>query len=353
MNLPRIALDAFGSDNCPGPELDAAFAAAETGTHVLLVGDRELLEKPVNDRLAGRRLPLELVHASQRIGMSDSPGRAVRAKPDASMPVAFDLVRAGTADAVVSAGHSGAMLACGLFKFGRIKGVDRPAIVSSFPAVSGRCCMLDMGANVECRPLNFLQFAVMGAFFAKQHLRIERPRIGVLSNGSESSKGTELTRTAHEMLQAYRFQDVDYIGYVEGKDMFNNTADVVVTDGFTGNIALKVAEGTLHAFSSILRREVESSLTAKLGGLLMRPVFRAVKEHMDPDFQGGAALLGVRGNAFVCHGASSAQALLNAVRLAARTVHLDFAPRLQEELAQHEPLFAAARKPSSDTEAGA
>jgi glycerol-3-phosphate acyltransferase PlsX len=349
---PRIALDAFGGDDCPDPEIEAAVASARSGIQILLVGDQEILRSKLAKFGDASTLAIEIVHAPDKIVMSDSPGKAIRAKPAASMPTAFDLVKQGKADAVVSAGNSGAMLACGLFKFGRTKGVDRPAIVTTFPTVRGRCCLLDMGANIECRPLHFAQFAVMGALFARSYLPsfgdaaagITVPRVGVLSNGTEESKGTDLTRSAHSIFKEHRSDDFHYLGYVEGKDIFRGKVDVVVTDGFTGNIALKVAEGTVYAFTDLLRQSVHAgSVLSKLGALLLKPTFRALKLRVDPDVQGGAPLLGVRGTAVICHGAASAIALANGVKMAANLVALDYGPHLADALLRHEALFAGAR----------
>lgn len=242
-----IALDAFGSDNCPDVEVEAAVIAARGGHSIILVGDQPILERSLGRFDGVSRLPLRIHHASETIVMDDSPAKAVRGKPDASMPVCFDLVRRGEANAVISAGNSGAMLACGLFKFGRIKGVDRPAIVNNVPGPRSSCALLDMGANVECKPLNLVQFAVMGAAFATCTQGKARPRVGVLANGSEEGKGTDLTRAAHRLLREGPSAAFSYVGYVEGKDLFSAEVDVVITDGFTGNIALKVLEGTARA----------------------------------------------------------------------------------------------------------
>lgn len=346
MAAHRIALDAFGGDSCPDAEIEGAVIAAKAGTEVVLVGDEAILAPKLGSIRGASRLPIEIVHASDSISMSESPGRAVRSKPEASMPVCFELVRTGRAHAVVSAGNSGAMLACGLFKFGRIKGLDRPAILTTFPADGGPCCLLDMGANVDCRVLNFAQFAVLGACFVHGDVGHRRVRVGVLSNGSEDSKGTELTRAVHQLLRTHESPSFEYIGYVEGKDIFNRVADVVVTDGFTGNVALKVAEGTIEAFGRILKGAIGERLRAQLGAVMMRSAFDEVRRQLDPDSHGGAPLLGVKGIAVICHGGASAKAIANGIGAARRCVERDLTPRLSAWVSQNESLFQEARNAS-------
>ncbi|MCB9702723.1 MAG: phosphate acyltransferase PlsX [Myxococcales bacterium] len=346
-----MAIDAFGSDRCPEVEIEAAVLAARAGHRILLVGDEARLHRGLArfDNLSA--LPLEIRHAPAVITMEDSPGKAIRAKPDASMPTCFELVRRGEAAAVVSAGNSGAMLACGLFKFGRIKGVDRPAIVSSIPGPDGACVLLDMGANVECRPLNLVQFAVMGATFAAVTNGRSSPVVGILANGAEEGKGTELTRAAHRLLRDHPSPAFTYRGYVEGSDLFSGELDVVVTDGFTGNIALKAIEATARALIGIVRQEVEGRRLSQLGALLMRPSLSAIKRRMDPDNYGGAPLLGVDGIAIICHGGSTPRALVSAIDVAASYVDRDLTPGLREAVRAHRELFAAAKADAAKADA--
>ncbi|MCA9660062.1 MAG: phosphate acyltransferase PlsX [Myxococcales bacterium] len=340
-----IAIDAFGSDRSPEIEIEAAVLAARKGHRIILVGDQRRLERGLERHDDGRlsRLPLTLHHAPSIITMDDSPARSIRAKPDASMPVAFKLVKEGKAQAVVSAGNSGAMLACGLFKFGRIKGVDRPAIVSSIPGPKGSCVLLDMGANVDCRPLNIVQFAVMGATFAAVASGCSRPRVGILANGSEATKGTELTRAADRLLRAHPSQHFHYCGYVEGGDLFSGDLDVAVTDGFTGNIALKSMEATARALIQLVREEIGGRRLGKIGAALMVPALRSLKKRIDPDSYGGAPLLGVDGIAIICHGGSTAKAMVSAIDLATRYVDQGLTPGLHEAIRGHAELFAAAK----------
>ena len=338
----RIALDAFGTDTCPGPEVEGAVGAAREGVHVVLVGDEARLQPLLNSAGAGD-LPITIHHAPDRIAMDDSPSKAVRAKPDASMPKCFDLVKQGEADAVMSAGNSGAMLACGLFKYRRIKGVDRPALVSTLPTTSGVVTFLDVGANVECRPINLTQFALLGAVYARFKDGKVRPRVGLLSNGSEEGKGTDLTRATHRLLEEHPSEDFEYAGYAEGHDIFGGELDVIVTDGFTGNVALKTAEATGRLIGRWLRRAIDTGTRSKLGALLLRPAFTQLKTMLDPDTYGAAPLLGVSGIAFICHGSASGYAIANSLRWAARSVSEELLPQLADAIVRHKPLFEASK----------
>jgi len=340
---PRIALDAFGGDHCPGPEVEGAIQAARAGSSVILVGDRVKLEIELSRYPGWSSLPLSVHHATEVITMADSPARAVRGRPDASMPVCFDLVKSGEADAVVSAGNSGAMLACGLFKYRRIKGVERPALVTSLPTRHGWVDLLDVGANVDCRPINLVQFAVMGAVHATFKHGKARPRVGLLSNGTEAGKGTELTRAVHRLLTAAARPDFDYVGYVEARDMMSGEVDVVVTDGFTGNVALKIAEATGRLVGHWLRDAVRGGLRRTLGAALLRHAFHDLRARLDPDTYGSAPLLGVAGPAFICHGGASSHAIAIAIGQAGRSVTEALTPRLAEALDRHAALMSAAK----------
>ena len=343
----RIALDAFGGDDCPGPEIEGALEAARGGVHVVLVGDEHALTAALDAQPGWKNLPLSIRHAPDVITMEDTPSKAVRAKPEASMPVAFDLVKAGEADAVMSAGNSGAMLACGMFKYRRIKGVDRPALVTSFPTARGFVTFLDIGANVECRPINLVQFAVLGAVYAAFKHGRERPRVGVLSNGTESSKGTDLTREVDRILSEHESDDFVYGGYAEGSSMLAGEFDVVVCDGFTGNVALKVAEATGRMIGRWLKDAVTADARAKLGALILRPAFAELRQRLNPDAYGAAPLLGVGGVAFICHGSASAFAISTALRLSARSVEQSLIPQLAEAIERNRPLSEAAKAADS------
>lgn len=346
----RIALDAFGGDSCPRPEIDGALQAVRTGgVDVVLVGDEQKLKTALDERASDwTSLPIRVHHAPDVITMQDSPSKAVRGKPGASMPQCFELVKTGDADAVVSAGNSGAMLACGLFKYRRIKGVDRPALVTSTPTRNGKLtAFLDVGANVDCKPVNLVQFAVLGAVYAGFKHGRTRPKVGLLSNGSEDGKGTELTRLAHQLLREHGSEAFEYTGYAEGSDLMAGAVDVMVTDGFTGNIALKVMEATGRAIGGWLKDAIGGSARSKMGALLMKPALMELRSALDPDVYGAAPLLGVRGLAFICHGSASANAIAHSLEFAARSVSEKLAPQLEAAVAQHKPLFDAAKAAES------
>jgi glycerol-3-phosphate acyltransferase PlsX len=340
----RIALDAFGGDHCPKVEVQGAVAAARGGVHVVLVGDAKAIEAELASVPDRASLPIRIEHAPDRITMDDHPGRAIRSKPMASMPVCFDLVKKGEADAAMSAGNSGAMMACGLFKYRRLRGVDRPAIVTSLPNKTGFTTLLDVGANVDCRPVNFVQWAVMGAVFARFKHGRALPRVGVLSNGTEDGKGTDLTRSVHMLLSEHESPDFVYSGYVEGGSLFSGEIDVVVTDGFTGNVALKVAEATGRLLSGWLRGAVTSTTIGKLGALLLRPSLRELRDNMNPESYGAAPLLGVDGVAFICHGGATPFAITTALQLAVRSVNEALTPALAEALERNNQLVQRAKE---------
>jgi phosphate acyltransferase len=309
----RIAVDAMGGDHAPEAVVDGAVqAASEYGIHVILVGDRDLLHHLLQRRKAGD-LPVSVKHASEVVEMHESPSVAVRRKRDSSLRVAFDLVRSGEAVAAVSAGNSGAAMAVAMLVLRLLPGVERPAIAATLPTLGGTTVLLDVGANVDCKPVHLIQFALMGEVFAHHVLKIERPRVGVLSNGEEETKGTELTRAADEAL---RKSSLNYLGYVEGRDIFAGKADVVVCDGFTGNVVLKASEGLAQAFGSMLRTELTSGLLPKIGYLFSRGAFRRLRRRLDYAEVGGAPLLGVNGIGLISHGSSDAKAIKNAIRAA-------------------------------------
>jgi glycerol-3-phosphate acyltransferase PlsX len=309
----RIAVDAMGGDHAPDVVIDGAVAAARKyGTHVILVGDRDVLAEHL-DRHDVKGLPLSVHHASEQVEMDESPSVALRRKKDSSMRVALDLVKSGEASAAVSAGNSGAFMAIAMLVLRLLPGVERPAFATMMPSTHGPRIVLDVGANVDCQPHHLVQFAVMGEVFAHYMLDIERPKVGLLSNGEESSKGTELTRSAHEMLTKL---NMNYGGYVEGRDIFTGDVHVVVTDGFTGNVLLKASEGIAKAITGMLREEIQANLIRKLGYLLASGAFRGLRKRIDYREVGGAPLLGINGNAIICHGSSNATAIRNAIRVA-------------------------------------
>ncbi|HDN78974.1 MAG TPA: phosphate acyltransferase PlsX [Chloroflexi bacterium] len=319
----RIVLDAMGGDYAPPVAVEGAvMAAREFGIEVVLVGrEDEVRTELAKHDTSGLKLPI--VHASQVIEMQEHPAAAVKAKPDSSMVVGMKMLRRGEADAFVSAGNSGGVLAAALFHLGRIKGIKRPALSTIYPffdkekKAASYCFLIDVGANAECKPENLLQFALMGHVYAEKILGIENPRIGLLSNGEEETKGTVVVQEAHQLLKQ---SGLNFIGNVEGKDIPMGMADVVVTDGFTGNVVVKLSEGLAMALFSFLKVEIEKRPLATLGALLARPAFKAMAKVLDYREYGGGALLGVDGVVIIAHGRSDAIAIKNAIRVARKAV---------------------------------
>jgi glycerol-3-phosphate acyltransferase PlsX len=317
--VTRVAVDALGGDNAPGEVILGALDAAADGIGITLYG-------PAGLDTHG----LPLVETTEVIGMAEKPAEAVRAKPGSSLVSAVRAVADGDADAVVSAGNTGAMLAAGLLHLRRLSGVMRPAIAVPLPARRGPSVLLDAGANADARPEHLLQFAHMGAVFAEELLGVPNPQVRLLSIGEEDGKGNHLTIEAHRLLR----EDgrVNFKGNAESSDLLRGAADVVVTDGFTGNVALKLIEGTIKELLDALREEMTATATGKLGGLLIRPAARRLRTKLDPDTYGGAYLLGLRGLAVIAHGSSGRAAIANAIRLAARGVEHRVVDRLAERL---------------------
>ena len=323
MRAARVALDAHGSDDQPAPEIAGALAAiAEAQTFVILVGDKPRLEAEAKKLLGSKSIPGELsfVHAPDRITMEDAPSHA-RRKKDSSMVRAFDLVKSRQAEAVVTMGNSGAAMMLGTLVAGRLPGVIRPAIVNHFPTLDGgTAIMLDMGANVDCKPEWLAQFAMMGAIYARSVLGIAQPRVGLIANGTEDGKGNKAVRAAHEQMKTARFPDAKYVGLVEPHQVFEGSCDVLAVDGFSGNLVLKTIEGVVDAVFTLLKREITARPLAKVGALLAAPAFRAVKAKSDYDEYGAGVLLGVDGAAFIGHGRSNPKAIKNAIAFARRMV---------------------------------
>jgi len=280
---------------------------------LVLVGIEEEVRAEL-ELLKADRLPIGVVHASEMIEMHERPVDALRKKKDSSIGRTIGLVREGKADAAVSAGNTGAMVAASLLTLRTLRGIDRPAITVLMPnPVTGVTVLLDGGANAECKPMNLNQFGVMGSIYAEQVLGIERPRVGLLSMGEEESKGIPLTRESFALLEK---EPINFIGNVEGNDVFDGTADVVVCDGFTGNVLLKMSEALASTIGKLIRRESRRTLARMLGALLMRPAFRRLKKSVDAAEHGGAPLLGINGTVIICHGSSNAVAIRNAIRAA-------------------------------------
>jgi len=312
-----VAVDAMGGDNAPSVEVEGAVAAARRwGIPIVLVGDQARIESELAKH-ATDGLDIAIHHASEVVEMHDSASDAVRKKKDSSIRVAFNLVKTGVAHAVVSAGNSGATMAAGMFVLKRVRGIDRPAIATIVPNPKDQTLVLDVGGNVDCKPQHLAQFALMGDVYARHVLGKERPRVGLLSNGEEETKGNDLTRDAHLLLRDAPF---DYVGYVEGRDIYNGSVDVVVCDGFVGNVVLKVSEGLAEAIGTLLKREIGNRFFSKIGYLLASPAFKAFKKKVDYAEYGGAPLLGIDGTGMICHGGSNPRAIMNAIRMARESV---------------------------------
>jgi len=339
----------MGSDGAPRVEVDGVLAAvAASGLDVVLVGEEPRLRQVLGE--SGPGAPLERIqirHAPDTVGMDEAPAIAFRHKKASSLRVCFDLAKAGEVDAVVSAGNSGALMAGALIVLGRIGAVERPAIATTFPTKTGQCALLDMGANVDLRPSVLAQFAVLGSTYARLQHKKARPRVGILSNGTEEQKGTALTRDAFKLLSRAHAGDAsaefEFLGYVEGRDIFKGTADVVVTDGFTGNVLLKGCEGVVEWISEAVKEEVmRGSILEKLGAWLMRPALRRFKHRSDYAETGGAPLIGIDGVVIVCHGGSDARAIKNAVLTAGEYAKIDLRSEIERSMATHAFLWAGA-----------
>jgi glycerol-3-phosphate acyltransferase PlsX len=314
----RVAVDAMGGDRAPDEVLAGALEARSSAVEPILVGPSGLDTHG-----------LELVEAADTIAMDEKPAEAVRAKPNSSLVVTCRTVAEGRADAAVSAGNTGAMLAASFLELRRLPGVSRPAIAVPLPARRGPSVLIDAGANADARPEHLLQFAHMGAVFAEEILGVRNPEVRLLSIGEEPEKGNQLTLQAHALLADAQ---LNFTGNAEARDLLKGIADVVVTDGFTGNVALKLLEGTIRELLDALREQIGTSTRGKLGGLLIRPAARALRADLDPDTYGGAYLLGLRGLAVIAHGNSGRRAIANAIRLAARGIENDVVGRLAARL---------------------
>src|SRR6266498_973380 len=316
--MTRIAIDAMGSDNFPLPDVEGAVAAArEFGVEILLVGDASKIQ-PILDSANIGTLPVRVVHASEMLTMHDKGEdlvmKARHKDAQNSMAKGVDLVKNGEADAFVTAGNTGAAMVTSLFRLGRIRCVDHPALAGPFPTATGICSVVDIGANPDCKPENLLQFAIMGSVFAERVRGVNNPRIGLISNGEEAGKGSELVKETYPLLANAK---LNFIGNVEGKEIFNGGADVAVTDGFTGNVFLKSTEAVAKLMIEKIRESIRSGgPLALLGGALIRPAMGKVRKLLDPSEEGAAPLLGVNGLLFIGHGRSDALAMKSAVRVA-------------------------------------
>ena len=323
----------MGGDEAPASIIDGALVAARhLQVGLLLVGRRELIERQLSRHPRVSWLDIAILDSSERIEMEESAAAALRRKPRASIRVAAEAVAAGQAQALFSAGHTGASVMAAHAAFGRLPGVDRPALATIIPTRNRPAVLLDSGATVECRPHHLVQFAIMGVAYARVALGCEVPRVGLLSVGAEESKGNDLTREAHQLLKA---APVHFVGNVEGPDVFAGHADVIVCDGFTGNVTLKVSEGLVETVESLLHDELSATFGTRVGYLLSRQAYRRFRKRLDYSEYGGAPLVGVNGLCIVGHGRSTPKAVRNAVAMAARAVADGFLQNLAREVAAH------------------
>jgi glycerol-3-phosphate acyltransferase PlsX len=327
-----IALDAMGSDRAPKPEIEGAIQAARHHQiRVILVGQEAVLRPELDRHVWARGLPIEIKHASEVITMDDKAVQAMRAKRDSSMRVGLRMVRDGLAAGFVTAGNTGAAMATAKIILGAIPGVNRPALAAVFPTAIGTAAsLLDVGANVDSKPHNLEQFAVMGEIYFRSMFGTKRPRVGLLSIGSEEGKGNDLTREAFELLKQL---PLNFVGNVEGRDLYSGGVDVIVADGFVGNVALKISEGVANLVRATLKETLRATITRQVGYLLSRSAFADFKKRLDHTEYGGAPLLGVKGVCFITHGSSNANAIKNAIRVAAEFAERGINGTIEKELA--------------------
>jgi glycerol-3-phosphate acyltransferase PlsX len=329
--MVTIAVDAMGGDKAPAPEVEGAvLAAREYGHRVLLVGDGPAIKAQLQSHDNSANLPITVVHASERITMEDHAAKAARGKKASSMHVCARLVAEGQAQGFLSAGNTGACMAIAKMVFGKVPGVDRPALSGVFPSHKGTpVVVLDVGANVDCEPKMLQQFGLMGEIYSRLVLKIKRPRVGLLSIGEEEHKGNALTRDATPLLKSL---GINFIGNVEGRDIFSGRADVIVCDGFVGNVALKVSEGLSEMIRSMLRESLKATVRRQIGYALSRSAYTDFKKRVDYAEYGGAPLLGVKEVCIICHGRSDSNAIKNAIRVAADFASSNMNQRIEEEL---------------------
>ncbi len=337
----HIALDAMGSDECPEPEVQASLELTRLyGDELILVGPADQLKSRFH-ALGGDHLPVRIVDAPDTISMKDKglalALKAKRLSSKTSMAIGMDLVKSGAADAFVTAGNTGGAMATAFYRLGTLPGVERPGLAALFPVRGGYCVVLDVGANPECKPEHLVQFAIMGSIYAEKVLDIQKPRVGLLSNGEEAGKGNELVKGTYPLLES---SGLNFVGNIEGKELFGGQVDVAVMDGFTGNILLKSSEAVAKLLTDVIREEMLRSLRTKVGGLLAKPAFAKIKQMMDPTEVGAAPLLGIAGLVFIGHGRSNARAIVSAVRTARQAVTANLLTAMQSVLksrANHDP----------------
>ncbi|HEX8983776.1 MAG TPA: phosphate acyltransferase PlsX [Bryobacteraceae bacterium] len=329
--MVTIAVDAMGGDHAPAVEVEGAIRAAKAyPVQIVLVGNQDTVQKELDKHEEARSLPIEIVHASERVTMEDSAARAFRSKRDSSIRVASRMIRDGLAQGLVSAGNTGAVMATAKMVQGMVQGVDRPALATVFPTVKGSpAVMMDVGANVDCSAQMLAQFALMGEIFSRVIFSNDNPTVGLLSIGEEEHKGNDLTRNATPLLKTL---PIKFIGNVEGRDLYTGKADVIVCDGFTGNVALKVSEGLVEVIRKMLEQSLQATLWRKVGYVLANRAFKDLKKRVDYSEYGGAPLLGVKGVCIICHGRSNVNAIKNAIRVAAQFAESGVNQHIEKEL---------------------
>lgn len=326
----RIVLDAMGSDDHPEPEIQAAIRAVKLfGDQIILVGDKNSLSSKIDPELIDSK-KINIVHAPEVFYMTDKISISALRKAKNSMGVGMDLLKSGEADALVSAGNTGGLMAIGLARLHRIKGIKRPALSAMFPVKGGYCVIADIGANAECKPEYLVQFAIMGSLYAKKALGISNPRVGIISNGEEPGKGNDLVKATFPLLEK---SNLNFIGNIEGKELFAGEADVAVTDGFTGNVLLKSSEAVAKLISETLKEEMYKSTRTKIGGILAKPAFVKLQKMLDPSEVGAVPLLGLDGLVFVAHGRSNTKALVSAIKSARAAVKVNLLESIRNSIA--------------------
>ena len=341
----KIAVDAMGGDFAPQNVVEGAFLVAKKhGVKVVLVGDEDQVSKELS-KYPTSKLPIYIHHAPHVVAMHDSPSTVIRRMKDTSIKIAIDLEKEGQVSGVVSAGNSGAAMALAMVILRKLEDVERPAIATIHPTTKGSTVLIDSGGNVDCKPIHLVQFAMMGDAYAKYILGKETPRIGVLSNGEEEGKGNELTREVHDILSE---TDLNYIGYAEGRDLNNGEVDVIVCDGFVGNVALKVSEGLWETIHAILKQEAEDNIRAKVAYFLMGRAIRRLEKRLDYAEVGGAPLLGINGNCVICHGSSNGKAMMNAILLASNLAKNRLNEHLIQELKEKQDMLRLGQKPTDN-----
>lgn len=337
----KIAVDAMGGDFAPQLIVEGAVLVAKKhGVKVVLVGDEDQVSKELS-KYPTSKLPIYIHHAPYVVAMHDSPSTVIRRMKDTSIKIAIDLEKEGQVSGVVSAGNSGAAMALAMVILRKLEGVERPAIATIHPTTKGSTVLIDSGGNVDCKPIHLVQFAMMGDAYAKYILGKETPRIGVLSNGEEEGKGNELTREVHDILSE---TDLNYIGYAEGRDLNNGEVDVIVCDGFVGNVALKVSEGLWETIHAILKQEAQDNIRAKVAYFLMGRAIRRLEKRLDYAEVGGAPLLGINGDCVICHGSSNAKAIMNAILLASNLAKNRLNEHLIQELKEKQDILRLGQK---------